>query len=231
MNLLHRTITNLREKGLGKTIALVWRRGSILLSKVGDLRFDRRYGTDTLQLVELDKLDIASVNKASGMRYEPTRARPLQRLFKAMAFPKAGGFVDFGCGKGRVLLVASAYGFERVVGVEFSRELCEQARKNLALYTEKNGVQAHVEIIESDVVDYPVRNDDTTFFFFNPFDATVLTSVFSNIIASHMNHPRKIWLIYHNPEFRRVIDEEAFFVRLGSYNFGGCEFVVYTNRN
>src|SRR6516225_8353137 len=41
-------------------------------------------------------------------------------------------FVDIGCGKGRALMVASAFPFRRLVGVEISPELCEIARANTA---------------------------------------------------------------------------------------------------
>ncbi|MFQ5511346.1 MAG: class I SAM-dependent methyltransferase [Candidatus Krumholzibacteriia bacterium] len=229
MHLFQRLVVNLREKGLRHTAALVWKRISVFLSKLGDLWFDIRHGTDTLDIVELEGLQVESGNKASGMRYEPTRARPLRRLLQAMAFPKAGGFIDFGCGKGRVLLVASAYGFERVVGVEFSPQLCRSARENLARFQAKTGAGGTVEIVECDVVDYPVRDDDTTFFLFNPFDGKVLAKVIANIVSSNRKCARTVWLIYHNPEFRRVVEEEPFFKRLGSYTFGGGEFVVYTN--
>ena len=230
MSLFGRFITSFREKGPRTTAGLVSRRLSMMLSKIGDRGFDLRYGTDTLNLIELENLDIESPSKPNGMRYEPTRARPMRRLLQAMAFPKDSVFVDFGCGKGRVLLVASDYGFKQVVGVEFSPQLCEQARRNLAIYRRKTGIHSEVEIVESDVLDYEIRSDETTFFFFNPFDAEVMGKVLSNIVASHKKYPRRMWLIYHNPEFREVLDCEDFFVKLGSYTFGGGEFAVYTNR-
>ena len=230
MSLVDRFFTSLTEKGPRITAGLVLRRLSSIFSKIGDRGFDLRYGTDTLNLIELEDLDIESPTKPNGMRYEPTRARPMRRFLRAMAFPKDSTFVDFGCGKGRVLLVASDYGFKRVVGIEFSPQLCEQARRNLAIYRGKTGTRSDVEIVECDVLDYKIRDDETTFFFFNPFDAGVMGQVLSNIVASHKKHPRRIWLIYHYPEFGEVLDREDFFVKLGSYTFGGGEFAVYTNQ-
>lgn len=40
-------------------------------------------------------------------------------------------FVDLGAGKGRAMLLASELPFRRIVGVEFSPELCDVARRNL----------------------------------------------------------------------------------------------------
>jgi len=43
-------------------------------------------------------------------------------------------FVDYGSGKGRVLLVASDYAFKKIVGVEFSKVLNDVAVANIATY-------------------------------------------------------------------------------------------------
>jgi predicted RNA methylase len=48
-------------------------------------------------------------------------------------------FVDFGSGKGRVLLVASHYPFREVVGVEFSPELQKIAEGNIRSTKAPNG--------------------------------------------------------------------------------------------
>ena len=40
-------------------------------------------------------------------------------------------FVDYGLGKGRVLMLATEYPFKRIVGVEFSESLDRTARQNL----------------------------------------------------------------------------------------------------
>jgi hypothetical protein len=45
-------------------------------------------------------------------------------------------FIDLGSGKGRVLLMAAAYGFKRIIGVEFMPELHRVAEENIRKYTE-----------------------------------------------------------------------------------------------
>ena len=60
-----------------------------------------------------------------GYPYKATRVLPLRKLFciiKGM-IPVDSIFVDFGCGKGRALLIASEYNFKSVRGVEFAHEL------------------------------------------------------------------------------------------------------------
>ena len=135
-------------------------------------------------------LEIKSENKSRGVRYEPTRARPLRRLLRVLNLPKDSVFVDLGCGKGRILLLACEYGFKRVKGVDFSPQLCEVAKKNLAIYKQKKGLGAEVVIMESDVVDYQLQDDENIFFMFNPFDKVVMERVVGNIAQSLRRNPR-----------------------------------------
>ncbi len=130
MNLRQRILASLRQQGLVGT----------MLKVVGigvERWFDVRYGTDTCTRSQLDDLTIDSANKDKGMRYEPTRVMPLIRLFPALRkmMPANSVLVDLGCGKGRVLLLASHWGFREVRGVEFAQELCEIAKKNIATYS------------------------------------------------------------------------------------------------
>ena len=142
-------------------------------------------------------------------------------------FPSDSVFVDLGCGKGKVLLMASEYGFKRIVGVEFSHELCQDAKKNLFIYRKKVGVDMNVSIIESDVVDYEIEDDENVFFMFNPFDEVVMSKVLSNINMSLEKKPREIWLIYYNPLCGDIIEKQGNFVKVGDCISGGMEFIVY----
>ncbi len=51
-------------------------------------------------------------------------------------------FIDLGSGKGRVLLMASEYPFQKIIGVEFMPELHRAAQKNIAGYSHAIGSDA-----------------------------------------------------------------------------------------
>src|ERR1700730_9338115 len=51
----------------------------------------------------------------------PSAGRSLRTVLRKLDLPKDGAFIDFGAGKGHVLLIAAQSGFQRIVGVEFSR--------------------------------------------------------------------------------------------------------------
>jgi hypothetical protein len=126
-----------------------------------------------------------------------------------------------------MLLLASEYGFKRVVGVDFSKELCEYASKNIAIYKEKAGVDIDIEAIFSDAALYEIKNDENVFFLYNPFDSVVLKNFLDNINASLEKDPRKIYLIYHCPEYNSIIEREKYLISSEKYMLYGCEFTLY----
>jgi SAM-dependent methyltransferase len=231
MNALRRFTTSLEQKGVRRTARLVVKYVGVAASRAGDHWFDLRYGTDTSGIIEVEHLeDVKSPNKRFAMRYEVTRARPLRRLLRLLDLPTGGVFVDIGCGKGRVLMVAAAHGFERIVGVEYSHELCEVARRNLSVFRDRTGRGFDAEVVECDAVDYDIPGDANVFFLFNPFYSEILELVAWKIARSVAEHPRKVWLIYLYPECRAAFDGNSAFAEAGRYVWGDCEFVVYENR-
>jgi SAM-dependent methyltransferase len=225
MDLLQRLKYSLRKQGPGATFTKVW-------ALAIDYLFDFRYGTDTCACMQLDELTIKGENKEKGFRYQPTRVVPLRKLFRVLrpTIPAGSVLVDLGCGKGRILLVASEFGFKEVRGVEFARELCETARKNSVAFKARTGIKTECQIIEDDVTHYTIHDDENVFFLYNPFDETILSKVLCNITTSLQAHPRKILILYSNPTCARAIEQRDDFVRSHTLNLCGCDFIVYSNR-
>lgn len=223
-DILERAVTSLREQGFGAT---VFKLGGL----IADRLFDVRYGINTCGTWDLDALTVNSHNKERGNYYQPSRYLLLKKLFGIIEplIPSDAALVDFGCGKGRVLLVASQFGFQEVRGVEFAQELCEIATNNCAVYKAKTGVKSHFQIVESDAENYDVRKNDNVFFMFNPFDHTILGKVLDNIVRSLRKRDRKILIIYHNPAYNRIIEKHDYFEKLREFNFWGNIFIIYSN--
>lgn len=197
-----------------------------------DFFFDMRFGTDTRAPESLKNLTIESGNKERGVGYQATRIVPLMTLLEKIRpmIPAEGSFVDLGCGKGRALLVAAQFGFERVTGVEFARELCEVASRNCAAFKARKTPETEFRVVESDVVDYAIDDDDSVFYLFNPFDEVVLGAILANIAASLERCPRKTLIIYYNPRFGGLIEQHGAFARSAEYALWGYRFVVYSDR-
>ena len=199
-----------------------------MMSYIADLIFDLRHGTNTATWVSLKRLNIRSENLSRAVDYQPTQILPLRRLLKELEIPRDRVFVDLGCGKGRVLLVAAEAGFLDVRGVEFSSKLCELAAQNCAKYADRTESRAVFNIIQSDVVDYPVSDGDV-FFLFKPFDAHVLGSVLQPIVDSLAERDRQIWIIYRNPVHEAVFEECPELSKMWGVVYMGSDFAIFTN--
>jgi hypothetical protein len=223
-SIFERMRTSLRQHGLGASIVKLY----VLIV---DHLFDTRYGIDTCRWSQLDELTVAGHNKERGTSYQPTRVMLLRKLFKAikLMIPSDGVLVDLGCGKGRVLFVASEFNFREVRGVEFAHELYEIAVKNSTIYKAKSGVGIKYRLIESDVSNYAIDKEENVFFMNNPFDTVVLSKVLCNIAASLQIQPRRIWIIYHHPKCAHIIEQRGDLARLREFNFWGYTFTVYSN--
>jgi predicted RNA methylase len=223
-SIMQRIRYSLRREGL---------RTAVLKSYVVivDHLFDIRWGIDTCTWSELAELTIDSDNKERGVGYQPTRVMPLRKLFNAIKpmIPTDSVLVDFGCGKGRVLLIALEFGFREVRGVEFAHELCEIAKNNTGVYKAKTGFTTECRIIECDVSNYAINKDENVFFMFNPFDETILIRVLCNIAASLQLQRRKIFIIYYNPKYGHVIEQGGDFERLREFSFWNHKFTIYSN--
>lgn len=137
--------------------------------------------------------------------------------------------LDLGCGKGRVLLIASIFQFQEARGIEFARELCNIARNNCAIFKKANGTRTTFTVIESDVVDYIIRPEENVFFFYNSFDKKILNRVLANIADSLKRAPRKVLFICYNPHLSHVIDQQGGFVRMMDFRLYEYRFLVYSN--
>lgn len=197
------------------------------LSHCIDYFFDRKRGTETYSWLELDDLGIDDEKKKHAELYQPTHAAALRRLLRRMNIPAGKTLVDLGSGKGKVLLIASEFGFAEAKGVEISPVLCDIARRNCSIYKDRANVDTKFTIYESDAYDYKIEDDEDVLYMFNPFDAYVLRQVMRNLMASLERQGRKTWIIYRNAVHRDVIEEELDAVETTEYSFLGQDFVVY----
>src|ERR1035437_7106894 len=199
-NILTRMVGSLKQVGLYGTYLKLY-------ALFSDPFFDIRFGTDTSSIVELNQLTIESNNRKNGVHYQPTKVVFLRKFLKYIQhlIPASSVMIDLGSGKGRVLLIASEFGFREVRGVEFAHELCETAKNNISVYTTKKGSDADFRVIESDVTKYPIQTDENVIFMFNPFNESIMEQVLNNIKLSLQICPRDILIIYVNPTCENLI--------------------------
>lgn len=229
MSLVARLVSSMQRRGVGSTLALAWGSAVLYLHEGVDRYFDFVNGTETSRVVEAVDLVATGFHKEHGFRYHATRARPFRRLMRALRIPPGQVFLDIGAGKGRVLLMALDFGFKKLVGVDYSAELCEIARQNLDTVRRRRDFTTPVEIYCCDAAEYDFYDDETVIYLYNPFDAVVLAEVMERLCASLRRAPRKTWLIYLHPRWHSAIESTGMFTWASLHSFGKLEFAVFTH--
>lgn len=217
-----------------RAVSMSWRREGVsltarkIVSALRDPWFDLRHGTDTSGRVATAALGVSGPHVEHAVDYEPTSYHELRVLLRRLELPGHGGaFVDFGCGKGRVLLLASEYEFDRVVGVEFSAQLAAVAQANARRFCGDSAPE--VAILNEDAARYRFRDDETVLFFFNPFHDVVMRQVLDNVYESLRRRNRQVWVIYSNPRCRSLFESGGVFLKTSEHRLPRTRAFVYTN--
>ena len=116
-------------------------------------------------------------------------------------------FVDLGSGKGRTLLMASDYPFRRIIGVELLPSLHQIAQENVRQYKSESQKCFALESICADATAFPLPTDPLVIFLFNPFPESGMRQVVANLEQSLREHPRPVFVLYHNPLLEHTLTE------------------------
>ena len=216
----HEALASVKRVGLKGTAMLA-------MARAYDRAFDTRWGVDTAKRAELDELEIDADTVGRGQMYQPTGVLAFREVLQQVSFPNPGVFVDYGCGKGRTLLLASRLPFKRVVGIEFSSELCDSATSNARIFDAAGQSKAPIEVVCTDAVLYDYRGDENIFYFFYPFDADLMERVLDSIDKSLRKDPRDAVLVYYYPIHREVLDGRKTFSLEQTFTLFGYDCLIY----
>ena len=141
----------------------------------------------------------------SGEYFEskPFDHSSIDRVFDVIAnLPCEKDFMDIGCGKGQMLVMANMAGFNKIAGIEFNNELAQVAKTNL------KELDIKADIVVGDATQYKDFDEYTIFFFYNPFGEKAMLKVLDNIKESQVRRKREVYLVYGNPFYhKRIIDD------------------------
>lgn len=199
----HRLFKSRADRGLLKTIRLV----------IEERLPDFRYGIKVAGLVELDSLHLDSENKVNGYRYEAVNTSAFKAAFAKLQIPYGEfSFIDLGCGKGFALMLASQYGFKKLIGVEFSPELVVVCRENLARYFASSR-QVHrppYDILQLDVSNFRLPPGALVIFLCNPFDEVTLKLTLRNFLGLRGDKHENLYVVYVNALHKEVLLDLGF---------------------
>ena len=142
--------------------------------------------------------------------YEPVNYYSAGWLFdRLLPQDKAAAFLDVGCGKGRTLAMAAAYGFRDIYGIDLSPKLCSAAERIKRSLLSQYG-DVHVLIQCMDARYYDVPETVGVIFLFNPFDAVVMQALITKVEESLHRKNRPMKILYANPEQKLLWLEAGF---------------------
>jgi len=165
--------------------------------------------------VALAGLTIRGNNREHGHDYRPSPCSLFEWTVAAINYDLSRlTFVDYGAGKGRVLLLASQHPFQAIGGIEFAEELHDDATMNLAQFPRSRMKCRNVECVLDDAAALGPPEGESVHYFFNPFSREVFAEVLHNLVVSYRKRPRRLYLILIEPVATDLIDNSGVFQRL-----------------
>jgi hypothetical protein len=213
---LSRASIRLRERTRPERLKQDWR--EFLLwwhANVGDKGIEKLFFAPTAPAVALAELSLKGDNGAQGHDYKPTPKLVFDwALAGAPEDFSRFSFVDYGAGKGRVLLLAAQHPFAAVGGIEFAVELHDDATMNIAQFPRSNMKCRKVECVLDDAINLGTLPGEAIHYFFDAFSGAAFAEVLRGIVASYREHPRRLYLILIDQEGGRLAEESGVFKRV-----------------
>lgn len=192
-----------REKGVAKTLHTLLRTCADFIE---GWKWDFERGVETHKPIPASKFGTVSYYSASGKKF-------FDRLGVLNLDWGRFVFIDLGCGKGKVLLMAAEFPFMRIVGIELVEVLAKQARRNIASYHGPTLLCPSIEVITGDATLYEFPADPLVLYCFDTFSESGLRVVLNNLQRSLEQLPRETYLVYTHP-VKDALFEEFKFLKL-----------------
>jgi hypothetical protein len=213
---IERTGAKLRERTRPERLKSDYRDYLFRLhERVLDPSTEQLFFKPTKDPVALSGLTIRGPNRAHGHDYRATPCSIFEWTIAAIDHDLSRlTFVDYGAGKGRVLLLASEHPFAAVGGIEFAEELHDDAVMNIAQFPRSRMKCRNVECVLEDASTLGPPDGESVNYFFNPFSRELFAEVLHNIVVSYRKRPRRLYLILVDPVATDLIDASGVFARL-----------------
>lgn len=173
--------------------------------------FDLRHGTDSSGLLYAPDLPTGNAHDANNEGYYASAPSMFRRLVERWQTTLAEdemstyAFIDLGCGKGRVLLMAAEFPLRSITGVEMHAGLGETARQNVARWLRRPRACARIEVVTGDALSFDLPDGPVVLFLFNSFDAEVVRELRERLVEAARVRTAPIDLLYVHPDQAEVL--------------------------
>ena len=171
---------------------------------------DRRLGIDATGVLSPDQLSLQGENAEFANEYFATPTWLFRHLVDALEIDRRRFvFVDYGCGKGRVLALAAKRPFLRVEGVELSEDLHRIGVGNIADARRGGCLHTPVLVHRRDAAEFDLPKEPLVIYLFNPFGERVIARVLDKIESSLRDMPRDAYIVYINAVHRACFSRSS----------------------
>ncbi len=171
--------------------------------RFGDMDYDWDYRVNTTSGTVSWRERLLGHFHSAYQPTDPTAFRGMMNLLPIAA--EDFTFIDLGSGKGRTLLLASEYAFQRILGIELLPELHRAAEENIRAYCEARHPPSPIESILMDACEFEFPSTPLVVYLFHPLPLAGLERVIQNLDESLQGLPRDVWVVYHNPVFEKTV--------------------------
>lgn len=172
-----------------------------------EIRGEKKYGISTIGLDSLSDT-VSKEDRSHVSTYEPVNYYTAGWLFDQLKNANTT-FLDVGCGRGRVLVIAAAYGFKNIIGIDFSQKLCNEATVVCNAVTSRYP-DCSVTVTCADAREYNIPDTVGVIFLFNPFDASIMSGFIQKVDESLARKKRSLKILYANPQCKDLWLEAGF---------------------
>ncbi len=174
--------------------------------KPGPHPFDAQHNVTTDGVIPGHDLAVGHANDrfiAGYAAIPPSRFRGAIERWQASspAYPLDDyTFIDFGCGKGRAVLLASELGFRNAIGVELNSSLAEIAQTNAVTWTAAGKAASPIQIVCGDALELQWPEGPCLVYLYNPFGDQVMRRLAEKMKTHFSQNPTDLEIIYQKPD-------------------------------
>ena len=185
------------------------------------------------RLEKLNGLDFLATVKSSDNGLDPrimyssspTDRKFLKKVLEKLNINDNDKILDIGCGKGNAILIMLKFPFSQVDGIEISQDLIVIAKSNFQKLKVTN-----IKLYNIDASEFKYFDIYNYVYFFNPFHSSIMQKVLENLIDSINRKPRKVTIIYFNPECHQEIINTKVFFKISGFRYKNKDPMwIYSN--
>jgi SAM-dependent methyltransferase len=176
--------------------------------------FDVKLGIETSQRIYRSLLKSGNDADLFSVGYVGATPSIVRKSLDVIHVPSDAEFIDLGCGKGRVLIVAAEYPFRSITGIDLSRYACDRARRNVAKLP-RTTYGDRIRILEGDasMPALPLA-PCIVLFLYNSFRRPLVEVLVKHLETEFARVPtREVWIVYYNPVCFDLFDRSPWIQR------------------